>query len=191
MAAATPCTPAGTIPCRRLSVHHRNPHDFNLIVNARPVNEGREFNGDLRFNNGRIDQIGGGLATRDGETVVDAAGRRLLPGMIEDQAHFREPGMQYKADMAIESAAAVAGNLTSMMDMPNTNPPTLDAVFQADRRHTPYTVQRSDVVSKCGWSTFKGMTFHSRIAATWLSGVLEWDGSGLVGNPVGQGLQLA
>ena len=136
-----------------------------LNLNTRPVKKGREFNGDLRFNNGRIDQIGNGLAARDGETEVDAVSRRLLPGMIEDQVHFREPGMQYKADMAVEPAAAVAGGLTSLMDMPNTNPPTLDAVFRADQRHTPYTVQRSGVLSKCGWSPFRGMRFLSRIAA--------------------------
>lgn len=98
-----------------------------LIVNARLVNEGREFDGDLRIEAGRIGQIGSGLSARNGETVVDAAGRRLLPGMIDDQVHFREPGMEYKADIATESAAAVAGGLTTFMDMPNTNPPTLDA----------------------------------------------------------------
>jgi dihydroorotase len=98
-----------------------------LIVNARLVNEGREFDGDLRVEAGRIAQIGSGLSARDGETVVDAGGRRLLPGMIDDQVHFREPGMEYKADIATESAAAVAGGLTTFMDMPNTNPPTLDA----------------------------------------------------------------
>lgn len=98
-----------------------------LIVNARLVNEGREFDGDLRIEAGRIAQIGSGLSARDGETVVDAGGRRLLPGMIDDQVHFREPGMEYKADIATESAAAVAGGLTTFMDMPNTNPPTLDA----------------------------------------------------------------
>jgi len=98
-----------------------------LIVNARLVNEGREFDGDLRFEDGRIAQIGTGLSARANETVIDAGGRRLLPGMIDDQVHFREPGMEYKADIATESAAAVAGGLTSFMDMPNTNPPTLDA----------------------------------------------------------------
>ncbi|RDY65528.1 dihydroorotase [Lysobacter soli] len=98
-----------------------------LIVNARLVNEGREFDGDLRFEDGRIAQIGTGLSARANESVIDAGGRRLLPGMIDDQVHFREPGMEYKADIATESAAAVAGGLTSFMDMPNTNPPTLDA----------------------------------------------------------------
>ena len=104
-----------------------------LIVNARLVNEGREFDGDLRFADGRIEQIGSGLAAREGEAVIDAAGRRLLPGMIDDQVHFREPGMEYKADIATESAAAVAGGLTSFMDMPNTNPPTLDAAALEDK----------------------------------------------------------
>ena len=104
-----------------------------LIVNARLVNEGREFDGDLRFADGRIEEIGSGLSARDGETVIDAAGRRLLPGMIDDQVHFREPGMEYKADMAIESAAAVAGGLTSFMDMPNTNPPTLNREALEDK----------------------------------------------------------
>ena len=103
-----------------------------LIINARLVNEDREFDADLRVRDGRIDAIGS-LSPREGETVVDAAGRRLLPGMIDDQVHFREPGMEYKADMATESAAAVAGGLTSFMDMPNTSPPTLDAAALEDK----------------------------------------------------------
>ena len=60
-------------------------------------------------------------------------GRRLLPGMIDDQVHFREPGLEYKADIATESAAAVAGGLTTFMDMPNTSPPTLDADALEDK----------------------------------------------------------
>jgi dihydroorotase len=104
-----------------------------LIVNARLVNEGREFDGDLRIAGTRIETIGSGLNAREGETVVDAGGRRLLPGMIDDQVHFREPGLEYKADMATESAAAVAGGLTSFMDMPNTTPPTLNAEALEDK----------------------------------------------------------
>ncbi|WP_363796575.1 dihydroorotase [Lysobacter firmicutimachus] len=104
-----------------------------LIVNARLVNEGCEYDGDLRIENGRIAQIGAGLDARGNETVVDAAGRRLLPGMIDDQVHFREPGLEYKADMATESAAAVAGGLTTFMDMPNTQPPTLDSAALEDK----------------------------------------------------------
>jgi dihydroorotase len=104
-----------------------------LIVNARLVNEGREFEADLRIARGRIAQIGNGLSAGPRETVVDAAGRRLMPGMIDDQVHFREPGLEYKADLATESAAAVAGGLTTFMDMPNTSPPTLDADALEDK----------------------------------------------------------
>src|SRR3546814_3685564 len=91
------------------------------------VNEGREFDADLRISRGRSDAIGSGLSAHEGETVGDANGRRLLPGMIDDQVHLREPGMEYKADMATESTAAAAGGVTSFMDMPNTSPPTLSA----------------------------------------------------------------
>lgn len=98
-----------------------------LIVNARLVNEGREFDSDLRIENGRIARIDTGLSAQSKDIVIDAAGRRLLPGMIDDQVHFREPGLTHKGDIVSESAAAVAGGLTSFMDMPNTNPPTLGA----------------------------------------------------------------
>jgi dihydroorotase len=99
-----------------------------LIRNARLVNEGRQFEADLRIGeDGRIERIAAQITPEPGETVVDATGRWLLPGMIDDQVHFREPGLTHKGDIATESAAAVAGGLTSFMDMPNTNPPTLDA----------------------------------------------------------------
>lgn len=104
-----------------------------LIVNARLVSDGRESDGDLRIARGRIEAIGSGLSAREGETVIDARGRRLLPGMIDDQVHFREPGLEHKADIATESAAAVAGGLTSFMDMPNTSPPTLNASALEDK----------------------------------------------------------
>ena len=104
-----------------------------VIVNARMVNEGREFDGDLRIADGRIAEIGAGLSAHGKETVIDAGGGRLLPGMIDDQVHFREPGLEYKADIATESAAAVAGGPTTFMDMPNTSPPTLDADALEDK----------------------------------------------------------
>jgi dihydroorotase len=98
-----------------------------LIVNARLVNEGREFDGDIRFANGRITHVGGHLTAQPGDQVIEAGGRWVLPGMVDDQVHFREPGLTHKGDIATESAAAVAGGLTTFMDMPNTNPPTLNA----------------------------------------------------------------
>lgn len=96
------------------------------IVNARLVNEGRIAQSQLRIAGGRIDAIAPTLAAHPGETVVDADGAWLLPGMIDDQVHFREPGLTRKGDIASESRAAVAGGITSFMDMPNTAPPTLD-----------------------------------------------------------------
>lgn len=104
-----------------------------LIKNARMVNESREFEGDLRVRGERIEQIGTDLVARDGETVHDARGQWLLPGVIDAQVHFREPGMEYKGDLSSEPAAAVAGGVTSYLEMPNTKPPTLDNDALADK----------------------------------------------------------
>ena len=128
-------------------------HAPTLIVNARLVNEGREFDGDLRFADGRITEIGTGLSTRAGETVIDAAGRRLLPGMIDDQVHFREPGLEHKGDLATESAAAVAGGLTSFMEMPNTSPPTLDRAALDDKYRRAAGRARANYAFYMGTST--------------------------------------
>ena len=95
-----------------------------LITNAKLINEGRVVEGDLLVEGDRIAQVGGQITAPAGATVIDADGRHLMPGMIDDQVHFREPGAPHKADMATESAAAVAGGTTSFMDMPNTNPTT-------------------------------------------------------------------
>jgi dihydroorotase len=96
-----------------------------LIVNARLVNEGAVTETDLLVEKGRIAALGADLASRPAATVIDARGRYLLPGLIDDQVHFREPGLTHKADLATESRAAVAGGVTSFMDMPNVKPPTL------------------------------------------------------------------
>lgn len=97
-----------------------------LIKNAELVNEGRRFHADLRVRQGRIETIAGSLDARPGEQVIDASGLWLLPGMIDDQVHFREPGLTQKADIAHESRACAAGGITSFMEMPNTRPPALD-----------------------------------------------------------------
>jgi dihydroorotase len=96
-----------------------------LIQNAVMVNEGSRFEGDLRIRAGRIERIGAGLSQRADEGLIDAAGRWLLPGMIDDQVHFREPGLTHKGDIQSESRAAVAGGITSFMEMPNTRPPAV------------------------------------------------------------------
>ena len=94
-----------------------------LIKNAHIINEGREIQGDLLIKNGRIEKIGGSIAAPAGMEVIDAHGHWLMPGMIDDQVHFREPGLTHKGDLATESAAAVAGGITSYFDMPNNSPP--------------------------------------------------------------------
>jgi dihydroorotase len=96
------------------------------IVNARIVNEGIVADGDVSIAGGRIAGINVSGAT-DGEVdeVIDAAGAYLLPGMIDDQVHFREPGFEYKATIETESRAAVAGGVTSYLEMPNCNPQTV------------------------------------------------------------------
>lgn len=99
--------------------------DRVLFINAMLVNEGHEWPGCLRIRGDRIEAIAPTLEPLPDERVVDLQGAWLLPGMIDDQVHFREPGLEYKADIASESAACVAGGITSFMDMPNTNPPTL------------------------------------------------------------------
>ena len=104
-----------------------------LIRNARLVNEGRIFESDLLVRHGRIDKIAPSIATSADEEI-DAAGQWLLPGMIDDQVHFREPGLTRKGCIATESAAAVAGGITSFMDMPNTQPPTLSMAALADKK---------------------------------------------------------
>ena len=96
-----------------------------LIRNARMVNEGETKEGDLLVENGRIDRIGGEISVPPACEVIDASGQVLMPGMIDDQVHFREPGVTYKADLATESHAAIAGGITSYMEMPNTDPQTV------------------------------------------------------------------
>ena len=104
-----------------------------LFINATLVSDGREFPGELRMTGERITEIGEKLDRHDDDEIVDLNGAWLLPGMIDDQVHFREPGLEYKADIASESAACVAGGITSFMDMPNTNPPTLTAEILEDK----------------------------------------------------------
>ncbi|SOD14973.1 dihydroorotase [Pedobacter xixiisoli] len=103
-----------------------------LIKAANIVNEGRIFTSDLLIKNGRIEKIAPTIdATADLE--INAEGLHLLPGMIDDQVHFREPGLTHKADIFSESMAAVAGGITSFMEMPNTVPNTLTQDLLADK----------------------------------------------------------
>jgi dihydroorotase len=97
-----------------------------LIQGAILVNEDQVFQADVRIANERIEEINkNGLNARPNEKVINANGLHLIPGMIDDQVHFREPGLTHKAEIYTEAKAAVAGGITSFMEMPNTVPNTL------------------------------------------------------------------
>lgn len=95
-----------------------------LITNAQLVNRGVITSCDLLIRDGRIEKIGPQLSAPEAR-VIDAKGRWVIPGIIDDQVHFREPGLTHKATIASESRAAVAGGVTSFMEMPNVNPPSV------------------------------------------------------------------
>ena len=96
-----------------------------LIANARIVNENSISEGDLLIKDQRITKIASDISKENVDKVIDAKGQYLLPGIIDDQVHFREPGLTHKADIYTESTAAVAGGITSFMEMPNTVPNTV------------------------------------------------------------------
>ncbi len=96
-----------------------------LIINGSVVNEGTISEQDILIEDGRIVEIGGNLQSRPASEVIDAKGKMIMPGMIDDQVHFREPGLNHKGNLASESRAAIVGGITSFFDMPNVKPPTV------------------------------------------------------------------
>ncbi|MEP6728759.1 MAG: dihydroorotase, partial [Bacteroidota bacterium] len=94
-----------------------------LIKNILVVNEGKIMSRDVFIKNGRIEKIAEKIVTREAVIEIKGEGKYLLPGAIDDQVHFREPGLTHKATIYTESKAAVAGGVTSFMEMPNTVPP--------------------------------------------------------------------
>ncbi|HNT49976.1 MAG TPA: dihydroorotase [Cyclobacteriaceae bacterium] len=103
-----------------------------VITNAKIVNEGKVTTGDVWIKNQRIEKIAGSIPTGHA-TVIDANGKLLLPGAIDDQVHFREPGLTHKATIQTEARAAVAGGVTSFMEMPNTVPPVFTQALLEDK----------------------------------------------------------
>ena len=97
-----------------------------LIKNGTVVNEGKIYHGDLLIEGDKIAATGqiDAALIHPGTKVIDATGKYVIPGIIDDQVHFREPGLTHKGSIASESAAAAAGGITSFMEMPNTKPPT-------------------------------------------------------------------
>jgi dihydroorotase len=121
-----------------------------LFRNARLVNRGKTVEGDLLVRDGRIHLIGPSLALPPGCPETDLRGNYLLPGVIDDQVHFREPGLTHKGRIYTESRAAVAGGTTSFMEMPNTNPQALTQELLEDK----YAIAARD--SPANYSFFMG-----------------------------------
>jgi dihydroorotase len=94
-----------------------------VLRNAEIINEGRRFRADVLIRAGRIERVGTIPAGTKADREFNLTGKLLIPGLIDDQVHFREPGLTHKACIASEARAAVAGGVTSFMEMPNTNPP--------------------------------------------------------------------
>lgn len=104
-----------------------------IIRNGRLVNRGRITEGDVWIKNGRIEKIGAELPNPGALPELDARGHIVMPGIIDDQVHFREPGLTHKADIYSESRAAVAGGVTSFMEMPNVQPPSVTLELLEDK----------------------------------------------------------
>ncbi|MCA0428028.1 MAG: dihydroorotase [Bacteroidetes bacterium] len=123
-----------------------------LIKNATLVNEGKTFHADVLIKGNFIEKIEPQGISMPADRVIDAAGLLLLPGVIDDQVHFREPGLTHKGEIYTEAKAAVAGGVTSYMEMPNTSPSatTLDLLEQK--------YSRASEVSLANYSFFMGTT---------------------------------
>lgn len=145
-----------------------------LLANGTLVNDGRITEQDILIVGNRIERIGSG-ATPSGATVVDLSGKHVFPGIIDDQVHFREPGLTHKADIGSESRAAIAGGVTSYLDMPNNSPPCIDRsglvskkAIAAEKSYANYgfylgatngnieEIKRATVADACGIKVFMG-----------------------------------
>ncbi len=146
-----------------------------LLVNARIVNEGKITEGDVLIKGQFIEKIGNDLQSQPADKIIDAKGKILIPGAIDDQVHFREPGLTHKATIYTESKAAVAGGVTSFMEMPNTVPPTFTqqlledkyqiaaqnslanySFFMGASNDNLEEVMKTDVSNVCGLKIFMG-----------------------------------
>ena len=96
-----------------------------LIKNAQIVNEGKIFKSDVLIENDLIAKISSIISEENVDTIINAEGKFLIPGVIDDQVHFREPGLTHKGDIESESKAAIAGGVTSFIEQPNTVPNTV------------------------------------------------------------------
>ena len=123
-------------------------HPKTLIKNATIVNEGQIFISDLLIENEFISKIEPFITPDKSMRIIDATGHYLLPGLIDDQVHFREPGLTHKATIETESKAAVAGGITSFIEMPNTNPPCITQELLENK---------FEIAAKTSWANYSFM----------------------------------
>jgi dihydroorotase len=116
-----------------------------LILNAQIINEGKIETQDVFIQNGKIEKIGADLSHIHAQTQIDAKGKYLMPGIIDDQVHFREPGLTHKGNIESESKAALAGGTTTFMEMPNTVPNALTQVLLQDKY---------DIAAATSWTNY-------------------------------------
>lgn len=121
-----------------------------LIKNAQIINEGKIFQADVLIKNHRIEKIAPQIENSTNAIEINAKGKYLMPGVIDDQVHFREPGLTHKAEIYTEAKAAVAGGTTSFMEMPNTKPTTTTQTELAKK------YARANEVSLANYSFFMG-----------------------------------
>ena len=120
-----------------------------LIKNANIVNEGSIFQGDVLVENDIIAEVSNSISAKTSDTkIIDADGQYLLPGMIDDQVHFREPGLTHKADIETESKAAIAGGITTFIEMPNTVPQATTIELLEDK---------FSIAKKTSWANYSFM----------------------------------
>src|SRR5438093_3197163 len=104
-----------------------------LIKDIQVVNEGKTLVSDVLIKNGIVYKIGNNVSVKENVIELNGSGKYLLPGVIDDQVHFREPGLTHKATIYTESKAAIAGGVTSFMEMPNTIPPAFTQELLEDK----------------------------------------------------------
>jgi dihydroorotase len=148
-----------------------------LISGAKIVNEGTIQERDVLIEGELIKKIGkpGEINSEEADEVIEAKGKHLFPGLIDDQVHFREPGLTHKAEIKTESRAAVAGGVTSFMEMPNTVPQALTQELLQDK------YDRAEEVSAANYSFFMGASNDN------LDEVLKTDGKNVCGVKVFMG----
>jgi dihydroorotase len=122
---------------------------LTLIKNARIVNEGKIFHGDILIEGDYIKEVASSISAKSSDVhVIDVEDNFVFPGVIDDQVHFREPGLTHKATIASESKAAVAGGITSFIEMPNTNPQTT-TIEKLE--------EKFDIASETSWANYSFM----------------------------------